>query len=137
MKTYLGSCHCGAVRFEADIDLSAGVCKCNCSLCTKARSWFAIVPTERVRLIVGAEAQTEYRWLPPGRERAFLRFRFCKTCGVRSFGLGGDEAHGQFGFVNVAALDNVDTDELVRAPVKYADGKNDRFEQPPADTRLL
>src|SRR5450432_3363773 len=102
MKTYAGSCHCGAVRFEADIDLSAGVCKCNCSLCTKARSWFALVPSDRVRLLAGADAQTEYQWVPPGKDRSFLHFRFCKACGIRSFGVGGDDAHGRFCFVNLA-----------------------------------
>jgi hypothetical protein len=67
-----------------------------------------------------------------GRSESHLRYQFCKTCGIRTFGHGGDK----FRFVNVAALE-VDPGELAAAPLRYVDGKNDRYDQPPKDTRLL
>jgi hypothetical protein len=29
-RTYHGSCQCGAVRFECELDLAEGTSKCNC-----------------------------------------------------------------------------------------------------------
>src|SRR3954467_1340629 len=79
MKTYSGSCHCGAVRFEADLDLGTGTKKCNCSICWKGRAWFAFAKgADRFRLLAGRDVLSEYRWTPPGRPQAFLTFSFCR-----------------------------------------------------------
>jgi hypothetical protein len=139
LKTHAGSCHCGAVRFEADLDLAAGTNLCNCSICVKARAWFAFAKgRDRFRMTSGAENVTEYRWTPPGRPHPFLSYGFCRTCGIRVFARGEMESlEGTFHVVPVASLDNVDFDELAAAPITYVDGKHDRFDQPPNDTRLL
>lgn len=138
LKTYEGSCHCGAVRFEAELDLAAGTVRCNCSLCLKARAWFAFAKgAERFRLLSGDDALTEYRWTPPGRPEPFLAYAFCSRCGIRVFGQSSlDELGGTFHAVPVLNLD-VEPDELALAPIQYVDGRHDRFDQPPADTRLM
>ena len=61
MKTVHGSCHCGAVRYEADPDLGLGLgtIKCNCSICTKMRFWAVQVPSAGFRLLAGAQALSE------------------------------------------------------------------------------
>ena len=65
VETYTGSCHCGAIRFEADLDLDEGSMRCNCSYCAKARTWFAFAKgPERFRLLDGTGV-SDYRWTPP------------------------------------------------------------------------
>jgi hypothetical protein len=136
--THSGSCHCGAVRFEADVDIAEGTLKCNCSSCTKARSWLVFARADRFRLIAGAESQADYQWTPPGRAGPTIQFHFCKVCGVRTPARGVLEAMGgAFYAVQVPLLDDVDADELASAPVRYVDGRQDHFDRPPADIRLL
>ena len=138
LKTHSGSCHCGAVRFEADIDIAEGTLKCNCSSCTKARSWLAVAPAARFRLVAGAESQANYQWTPPGRTAPTIEFHFCKTCGIRTPGRGEHEAlGGAFYAVQVPLLDEIDLDELAAAPIRYVDGRHDDFNRSPEDVRFL
>jgi hypothetical protein len=138
LKTYSGSCHCGAVRFEADVDLSQGTVKCNCSSCTKARSWLVFASPDRFRLTAGADFQAVYQWTPPGRAAPNFHFHFCRNCGIRTPSHGVAEAlGGAFHAIQVTLLDDVAPDELAAAPIHYVDGRNDHFDRPPADIRLL
>jgi hypothetical protein len=133
MKHYTGSCHCGAVCFEADIDLMAGTTKCNCTLSTKIRSWVVIVKPDAFKLVAGSDSLTDYQW---GAKT--IHFLFCKTCGVRPFGKGHRDAlGGDFYAVSVASLDNVDPAELSQVPVRFVDGRNNDWQSPPEHTRYL
>ena len=138
LKTYSGSCHCGQIRFEADLDLNAGTVKCNCSGCTKARSWLIFVTADRFRLLAGKESQRDYQWTPPGRSAPTVEYHFCSSCGIRTPASGNIEALGGAIYaIQVPLLDGVDPEELANAPLHYVDGRHDRFDRAPADTRFL
>ena len=132
-RTYTGSCHCGAVRYEVDLDLSEGTIKCNCSICSKARSWLAAVPPTAVRLLAGGGDLSEYRF-----NKRRIHHLFCKHCGVRPFAWGEESTpRGRFYAVNIACLDDASDEELASAPVTYVNGRHDDFRSPPAETSHL
>jgi hypothetical protein len=132
-KTYHGSCHCGAVRFVADIDLEAGTSRCNCSACRKGRFWKAIVPAGDFRLGLGEDMLAEYRF---GSES--ISHLFCRRCGIKPFGRGHlDELGGAFYAVNIVCLDDATDEELANAPIIYEDGRHDAWDRQPAVTAYL
>lgn len=132
MKTYHGSCHCGSVRFEADIDLGQGTLKCNCSICTKMRFWGAVVKPGAFRLLGAPDELGEYRFLSK-RDGHY----FCTNCGIHTHSTGTSPRMGDFCAVFVACLDDMPVEELVAAPVRYLDGRNDIWDAPPVEVRHL
>src|SRR5215510_9584747 len=132
-RTYTGSCHCGAVRYEADIDLAQGTSKCNCTFCMKTRSSKAFVKPPSFRVLSGSDNIKGYHKHP----LPSLKY-FCDVCGVRTHEVGSaDYMGGDFVGIFVATLDNAEPAELITAPVRYADGRHDNWQNPPAETRHL
>lgn len=119
VHTWPGSCHCGAVRFEVDVDLSQGTHQCNCTWCTKMGWWSVIVRPQAFRVLQGAE-------LFEPRDPAVLGVRRrCPTCGITTFGEGDiPEIGGAFVGINLRCLDGVDLDGV---PVRYLDGLHDTW----------
>lgn len=130
IEHFAGSCHCGAVTYEVDLDLAEGTMKCNCSLCTKIRAWIVIVKPDAFKLTAGAGQQTEYTWTPPGRTEPILHYLFCRRCGVRTPGWGNHPSMGgSWWFVPVTSLDDLSSEKLSAAPIRYVDGRHDQFDQ--------
>ena len=135
-KTYHGSCHCGKVTFQADIDLSTGTGKCNCTYCTKLRNWSVLVKPEALHDVVGEEHLSAYA--KEGRPVEYGKHYFCSNCGINVFSHGHlAEIGGDYAGILLAALDDASIDELVSGPVRYSEGRNNNWMNPPADVRNL
>lgn len=126
LKTYRGSCHCGAVRFEADLDLTQSTYRCNCSICRRTRFWAAVAKPDNFRLLSGEADLTRYVFNTRKNHHYF-----CKHCGVRSFGVGNETSIGKMYGVNIGCLEGVPDEELSRIPITYVDGGNERWQSAP------
>jgi hypothetical protein len=127
LKTYTGSCHCGAVRFEAQLDLAQSTYRCNCSVCRRNRFWVAVAKADGFRLVSGEKDLTEYLF----NTRKNQHF-FCRHCGVRPFGVGNDTPIGKMYGINIGCLEGISEEDLSRIPITYVDGLNDKWSQAPA-----
>jgi len=125
LKTYRGRCHCGAVKFEAELDLTQSSYRCNCSICRRTRFWPAVARPEGFRLLSGEADLTQYLFNTRKNQHYF-----CRHCGVRAFGVGTETPMGVMYGVNLGCLDDVSEEDLSRVPITYVDGRNDKFAAP-------
>lgn len=79
MQTYQGSCHCGRVRFEVEIDLDH-VRVCDCSICKRRGALIHRVEPQHLRLLTPLEDLTLYMF-----HTHTAKDYFCPTCGILPF----------------------------------------------------
>jgi hypothetical protein len=126
-ETYCGGCHCGAVRIEADVDLTSAVGRCNCTWCVKRGANGMILKPGALRLVAGEASLGEYVW---GGKVG--RYFFCKQCGVHLFSRGDlPQLGGEFAGLNVNCLDDIDPAKLA---VVYWDGRHNNWQAGPRAT---
>ena len=75
-----GGCHCGAVRFAAELPGEAEAQTCTCSICAMTGFIHVIVPHSRFRLLQGSDKLTTYTF-----NTGIAEHLFCSVCGVKSF----------------------------------------------------
>ena len=125
VRTYHGRCHCGAVRFEADLDLTQPTYRCNCSICRRTRFWAAVAREGEFRIVAGEGELTQYLFNTRKNQHWF-----CRHCGVRAWGVGTETPIGKMFGINLGCLTDVSDEELSRVPITYIDGAADRQSEP-------
>ena len=111
MKTYAGSCHCGAVRFEITTAFTEFT-TCDCSLCRKKNAVMTKVHEDQFRLRAGEEHLGLYEW-----NTRVAKHHFCTICGIYTFHR--KRVTPDFLGINVNCLDDADT---AGVPVVAVDG---------------
>ena len=97
-----GNCQCGAIQFEADVDLDSTV-TCNCSRCQRLGSVLTFVMRDKLDIKSGMDSLTEYTF-----NKHVIKHQFCKVCGIEPFAWATRPDGKPGAAVNVNCLDGVD-----------------------------
>lgn len=111
MLTYKGSCHCGKIRFEVDLELDH-VRVCDCSICRKRGALNHRVEDSQLRISTPPEELCVYEW-----HTRTAKDYFCPVCGILPFRRPRDT--DKIWAVNIRCLDGVDLDSV---PIKQIFG---------------
>ncbi|MGI2136965.1 GFA family protein [Shewanella baltica] len=79
MKTFSGSCHCGAVRFEIMSDFPE-LTTCDCSICRRKNALMVKVHQSQFKLLEGADSLKCYQF-----HTCTAQHYFCNVCGIYPF----------------------------------------------------
>lgn len=118
-----GSCLCGDVQFEVELDLAKGS-RCNCTLCTKLGAVGSVVKPAAFELLSEEASLASFTRTP----EIGTRF-FCARCHVYCFGRGHLEVlGGDFVSVNLNCIEGFD---VSRTELIHWDGRHNNWSAGP------
>lgn len=100
-KTMEGGCHCGAVRYRAEVPQPLKGGRCNCSICAIKGVVMVRVPLAALEVIRGRDHLRCYSF-----NTGVAKHWFCPTCGIHVFHQARSDP-SQYG-ISAATLDGVD-----------------------------
>ena len=100
MVTRSGGCHCGAVRYEAQLPDTLTPSRCNCSICAKKGAAMVYVPLADLRVTAGEDVLTCYRF-----NTGVAQHWFCSRCGIHCFHQARSDPH--LYAISAATIDGV------------------------------
>jgi hypothetical protein len=131
-ELFHGSCHCGKIKFEANIDLAQGSGKCNCTFCRKNSYWSIKVPLEDFRLLEGEDSISKY-----SNNSQIGAYIFCKHCGSMPFALTVPSEWTKEGAsIKVSSFDDMTVQEMNSMPISYYNGLDNTW-SPITDPEII
>lgn len=111
METMRGSCHCGTVTFEVDLENGlTGIHHCDCSLCRKRTAFVGSTSLTGLRILSGEDNLALYQF-----NTKTAKHYFCKACGIYTHHQRRSNPN-EYGF-NVGCIEGINAFDFAPAPV--------------------